>query len=108
MIASTPFPTAVQMVVVARRMSTSTTMKSPVVRMSWNSPGEKQTSTSLFSCKAVTLSCRQNTAMHVNWPGGTLQCIRDVVVMTTLVNPTRQLSSSRNELRRLVDTDLSA
>jgi len=50
MIASTPFPTAVQMVVVARRMSTSTTMKSPVVRTSWNSPGEKQTSTDLVSC----------------------------------------------------------
>ena len=56
MIASTPFATAVQMVVVARRMSTSTTMKSPFVRMSWNSPGEKQTSTDLFSCNSAILS----------------------------------------------------
>ena len=67
MIASTPFPTAVQMVVVARRMSTSTTMKSPVVRTSWNSPGEKQTSTDLFSRNAVVLSCRQDTAPHLSW-----------------------------------------
>ena len=60
MIASTPLPTAVQMVVVARRISTSTTMKSPCVAMSWNSPGEKQTSTHFFSCNFVILSYRQD------------------------------------------------
>jgi len=67
MIASAPFATAVQMVVVARRMSTSTTLKSPVVRTSRNSPGEKQTSTDLVSCNAVILSRRKNTAPHLGW-----------------------------------------
>src|SRR5664280_705753 len=71
MIASTPFAIAVQMVVVARRMSTSTTMKSPVVRTSWNSAGEKQTSTDLVSRNTVILSWRQNTPRHLGWPDGT-------------------------------------
>ena len=67
MIASTSFATAVQMVVVARRMSASTTANSPLVWMSWNSTGEKQTSTHRFSSTSVVLSTQNSATTYLGW-----------------------------------------